>query len=150
MICFLNLAEAVPKGIPSCAGLRWLTAVLTLNARRRKEELDSQVLSPHRFLSERGKWDSNPRVSDHLWFSRPAHSSALPYPRPHIIRRPGSAAVRTELLGQTFRVVAGGVYDRRAGEPRRGRVLLADSAVEDDDLLARAYLAAVAQLGDGG
>src|SRR5829696_8912706 len=81
MICFLNLAEAVPKGIPSCAGLPWLTAVLTLNARRRKEELDSQVLSPHRFLSERGKWDSNPRVSDHLWFSRPAHSSALPYPR---------------------------------------------------------------------
>jgi hypothetical protein len=30
---------------------------------------------------KRGKWDSNPRVFYHRWFSRPVHSSALPYPR---------------------------------------------------------------------
>ncbi len=48
MICFLNLAEAVPKGVPSCACLRWLTEVRILHARRQKEELNSSrvVSSP--------------------------------------------------------------------------------------------------------
>jgi hypothetical protein len=43
-----------------------------------------RVESPEVFVAvtiKRGKWDSNPRVFYHRWFSRPVHSSALPYPR---------------------------------------------------------------------
>src|ERR671921_394950 len=88
-------------------------------------EQSPEALPPDIYVVRR-QWDSNPRAFYRLWFSRPAHSSALPYLRTALgiilekIRRDRTTFAPSAFFGRLLRQLllgAGSYHPSRYAPP---------------------------------